>query len=139
MTINRFRVALILLAVIAASAAGQPVNADRAAFAARVAAYAERRVVLEGWGYTAALNKTYQEGMRNAFLPAPDQERLALNDAAFTDPSPETIRALVDAYGVDWLFVGKKYEADLEGLSEQTGLIERVFRNENYVVYEVLD
>ena len=104
-----------------------------------VAAYAERRVVLEGWGYTAALNKTYQEGMRNAFLPAPDQERLALNDAAFTDPSPETIRALVDTYGVDWLFVGKKYEADLEGLSEQTGLVERVFRNKNYVVYQVLD
>lgn len=105
-----------------------------------IAAYTERRVVVEGWGYTAATNAQFREGVRNAHLPVPDEERLAVNDAAFTDPSPETLRALVDGYGADWLFVSRDHPANTDGLfslARDTGLITREFRNANYVVYRV--
>lgn len=105
-----------------------------------IAAYTERRVVIEGWGYTAATNAQFEAGTRNAHLPAPDQERLAVNDAAFTDPSPETLRALVEGYGADWLFVSKQHPADTDALftlARETGLITREYRNPNYVVYRV--
>ena len=70
-----------------------------------VSAWSERQIVIEGWGYTAATNKNYVAGEANSTIPAPDPERLKLNDAAFTDPSAETIGALVDAHDVKWLFV----------------------------------
>ncbi len=102
-----------------------------------VTAYTERRSVVEGWGYTAATNSGASDDVRNAYKPIPDPERLAINDAAFTDPSDESISRLRDTYGADWLFVSKKYEADLVGL-RNSDLLEIRFRNQNYVVYKVL-
>lgn len=107
-----------------------------------VSAYSERRVVVQGWGYTAPTNKTAQEGMNNALLPVPFPERLRTNDAVFLDPGPETLRALVREYGADWLFVSKRYDADRYGLrrlEEETGVIREAFRNQRYIVYRVVD
>jgi len=54
-----------------------------------------RRTVLEGWGYTSE--------SKTATSPTPFPERLALNDAAFTDPSTQTIDRLRVRYGATWL------------------------------------
>ena len=54
-----------------------------------------RRTVLEGWGYTSAA--------KSASAPTPFPERLAVNDAVFTDPSAKTIDRLRQGYGASWL------------------------------------
>ena len=54
-----------------------------------------RRTVIEGWGYTS--------GSTSWSAPAPFPERLAVNDAVFTDPSPKTIDRLRHDYGASWL------------------------------------
>lgn len=105
-----------------------------------VAGYTERRVVVQGWGYSAATNLANGARTRSALVPMPDQERLMVNDAVFVDPSPRALQRLVDTYGVDWLFVSKQYVADLRGISRfarTTGLLDRVFANRNYAVYAV--
>ena len=102
-----------------------------------VSAYTERRVLIEGWGYTAVTNAEGGEGA-SAYIPAPDLQRLAINDAAFQYPSEVTVGRLVDTYGVDWLFVSKDYPADVEGLTALTSMLDKSFENSNYVVYEVI-
>ncbi|MPZ61054.1 MAG: hypothetical protein GEU93_07115 [Propionibacteriales bacterium] len=102
-----------------------------------VSAYTERRIVVEGWGYTAMTNASYVPDEANKWLPVPYPERLAINDAAFTDPSVESVGRLVDTYDVRWLFVSKKYPADLRGLSALDGVLDKRFHNKNYTVFEV--
>lgn len=103
-----------------------------------VAAWTERQLVIEGWGYTAATNKNYVAGQANSTIPAPDPAQLKLNDAAFTDPSKETIGAIVDAYDVSWLFVSKEYDADVGGLKKLDGsVLTQVYENNHYLVFSV--
>ena len=54
-----------------------------------------RRTVMEGWGYTSAA--------KSLTAPTPFPERLAVNDAVFTDPSASTIDRLRSEYGASWL------------------------------------
>ena len=54
-----------------------------------------RRTVIEGWGYTSKAVSWY--------APTPFPERLAVNDAVFTDPGEETIARLRVEYGATWL------------------------------------
>jgi hypothetical protein len=72
-----------------------------------VAAYTERRVLVEGWGYTARSLARVTDVNRQslALVPFWDRARLAANDAAFAAPSARTVGRLRDAYGVRWLFV----------------------------------
>ncbi len=103
-----------------------------------VAASTERRVVIEGWGYTAGTNENYVRGEANAFIPPPDPQRLRLNDAAFTKPSKQTVQALVDAYDPSWLFVSKKYPADVKGLRALDGsVLTETYANTNYIVFKI--
>lgn len=109
-----------------------------------VTALTERRVLVEGWGYNAETNARFIEGVPNAWLPVPFPERLAINDAAFLEPSPETLDRLVDAYGVSWLFVNKRHPADVAALAELADgrggpdLLAEEFESKHYVVYRVL-
>ncbi len=103
-----------------------------------ISAYTERRIVVEGWGYTPATNVSAVPGLASAYLPMPFPERLAINDAAFQTPSAATIRRLVSGYGVSWLFVSKDYPVDLAGLSGLTDIVDRRFDNPNYAVFEVV-
>ena len=104
-----------------------------------VSAYTERRVVLEGWGYSAQTNDEYRPGEGDTrFAPSPDPERQAINDAAFAEPSEETVSRLIDTYGVDWLLVRNDHTADVPGLDALPSLIKRVYSNGNYVVYKVV-
>ena len=46
----------------------------------------------------------------------------------------------MQAYGLKWLFVSKKYDADLAGLAALDGsVLTRRYENENYVVYKIND
>lgn len=102
-----------------------------------IAAYTERRIVVEGWGYTAATNDIGEPTSRNAYLPIPDPERLKINDAAFEEPSRGTVGRLVETYNVSWLFVAKKYPADIPGLRRVNGLLGVSFENSHYLVFRV--
>lgn len=88
-----------------------------------IAAYAERRVLVEGWAYIDPLvvGLPSTDLNNSAYLPFWDPELLAANDAAITDPSPETIAALRDEHGVDWLVVDRRYRADLPGIRRELG------------------
>lgn len=103
-----------------------------------ISAYTERRVVIEGWGYTAPTNDRADPDAANAFIPTPYPQRLLINDEAFTQPSEETVTRLVDTYDVRWLFVDKAYPASVSGLDTLTGLLKKRYENKGYVVYQVL-
>lgn len=104
-----------------------------------LSAFSQRRVVIEGWGYTAATNENFVSGQRNRTISAPFPERRAINDAAFERPSARSVGRLVDTYDVRWLFVSTKYPADVDGLSQLSPVLSEVFRNNSYVVFEVSD
>ncbi|MBD2760756.1 hypothetical protein IEE94_14720 [Yimella sp. cx-573] len=67
-------------------------------------AFSERRYLVETWAYTEEnllqVDK-YTGGF--GFFPFDDPEKLRINDAAFTDPTPEGLATLRDKYGVKWL------------------------------------
>ncbi|MEV4508867.1 hypothetical protein AB0K00_07910 [Dactylosporangium sp. NPDC049525] len=69
-----------------------------------LAAASGRRVLVEGWGFT---NTTYEraaaDGVPPWFADFWDPDRLAANDAVFTDPNPATIGVLRERYHVRWL------------------------------------
>lgn len=69
--------------------------------------YAERRVLVQGWAYTAKANDvaTSSEAMYGPFW---DQEKLRINDEAFTAPTREGLETLRTKYGVHWLFVDER-------------------------------
>ncbi|MFE7225204.1 hypothetical protein ACFU7D_10500 [Nocardioides sp. NPDC057577] len=88
-----------------------------------IAAYAERRVLVEGWAYIDPLvvGLPSTDLNNSAYLPFWDPELLAANDAAITRPSPLTLGALREEHGVDWLVVDRRYRADLPGLRRELG------------------
>ncbi|MEP6666277.1 MAG: hypothetical protein ABJA81_07515 [Nocardioidaceae bacterium] len=102
-----------------------------------VSAYTERRVLIEGWGYTAATNKNFVAGTRNSYIPPPDPTLLKTNDAAFKQPSEQTVQKLVDTYDVSWLFVSKDYAADVPGLMALDSILTKKFDNSHYVVFKI--
>lgn len=99
-----------------------------------LAGYAERRVLVEGWGYTPrharAMSAT---GVEFDEVPFWDPDLLAANDGVFTDPSPAAVDA-VAAYGVDWLVLDRRFPADPEALS---AVLEPALEVGDYVVYRV--
>ncbi|WP_143054872.1 hypothetical protein [Nocardioides luteus] len=88
-----------------------------------IAGYAERRVLVEGWAYIDPLvvGLPSTDLNNSAYLPFWDPALLAANDAAITHPSPATIGTLRDEYGVDWLVVDRRYQADLPGIRRELG------------------
>lgn len=99
-----------------------------------VAAYAERRVLVEGWVYTDSAMK--MAGKRKDYQRAPywSPEILAANDRAFTAPSGETVDVLRDEYGVRWLAVDRRVPADIIGLAAVADLR---FADRNCLVFEI--
>lgn len=72
-----------------------------------VAAYTERRVLVEGWSYTQSwVNSPSVEGVGDVYKPFWDPDRLALNDKFFASPTTDRARALWDL-GVRWLYVDR--------------------------------
>jgi hypothetical protein len=89
-------------------------------------------VLVEGWAYTAKANdvRTSTEALYGPFW---DQDKLRLNDEAFTAPTAEVLETLRTRYGVRWLLADERVEAvpeDLDRLAElrfQSGTV-RVYQ-----------
>ena len=74
-----------------------------------ISAYTERRVLVEGWGYTArSIADSVRESVDFARVGYDKPTLLAANDAAFTAPSAATVNNLRDQYGVRWLVVERR-------------------------------
>jgi len=88
-----------------------------------ISAYAERRVLVEGWAYVPPESVGLPSNdVTNASAGGPfwDLPRLRLNDEVFTHPTATNIAELHEKYGVDWLFADRRRGADLEGLARLT-------------------
>jgi hypothetical protein len=71
-----------------------------------MSAYSERRMLVEGWGFTnKSLQLATEQGIWYGWVKYWKPDVLADNDAAFANPSTQTIDRLRDRYGVRWLFV----------------------------------
>lgn len=99
-----------------------------------VGGFAERPVLIEGWGYTDAAHLAHgRDGYRYSNQPFNDQELYELNQAAFTRPSEQGMAELA-AHDVEWLF------ADLHRgpVSPDMGrYADEVWRNEDVVIYRM--
>lgn len=87
-----------------------------------VAAYTERRVLVEGWGYTT---RVMARGGGFYYGPYWDPGRLADNDRAFSDPSSASMARLRSVYGVEWLFVDERFDTPDPSLHEYARLRHR--------------
>jgi hypothetical protein len=98
-----------------------------------VSAFAERRVLLEGWGYTPMGQKAWQPGkdIDHQFW---DPRRFAANRQAFEAPSWEAVRHLRERYGVAWLFVN---ERRMHPGAKMENAAELKFRSGDYSVYRI--
>lgn len=98
-----------------------------------IAAYTERRVLVEGWGYTVTSNRNIG-GRPWYYVPFWRQDVLADNDRVFTDPTPANADRLRDRYGVRWLFVDERFHKPAAGLDKVATLR---FRDGDSTVYEL--
>ena len=71
-----------------------------------MAAYSERRMLVEGWGFTSTAHVRAAElRIWVGLVPYWEPEILAANDAVFNAPSAANVAVLRDRFGVRWLFV----------------------------------
>ncbi|MFF3442977.1 hypothetical protein [Streptosporangium sp. NPDC002721] len=73
-----------------------------------LSALSERRVLVEGWAYTASNLDRWRPGEPMTGLPFWDGERIRLNDEAFLAPSGTSVRRLRERYGVRWLLAEER-------------------------------
>ncbi|NUW42415.1 hypothetical protein [Nonomuraea rhodomycinica] len=97
-------------------------------------ALSERRVLVEGWAYTATSLAGARPEEEAEHRPFWDQARLRANDAVFRQPSPETARVLRERYGVRWLFVD---ETRLPAGVRLDAAATPRFRSGDHAVYEL--
>ncbi|MET7460685.1 hypothetical protein [Nonomuraea sp. NPDC005501] len=102
--------------------------------AAWVAALTERRVLVEGWTYTARNLDRWRPGevaWRRRFW---DRDRLRVNDAVFEAPSAASVAALRDRYGVRWLLADERRAGRGAALGRHAVLRHR---SGDFSVYEI--
>ncbi|GAA4206620.1 hypothetical protein GCM10022252_69010 [Streptosporangium oxazolinicum] len=119
-----------------------------------LSALSERRVLVEGWTYTASNLDRWRPGRSMTGLPFWDEERIRLNDAAFREPSATSTRLLRERYGVRWLLAeepgpGPEPDPGSTGSTGGTGHTGNVgnigdfadlrFRSGAYAVYRLPD
>ena len=96
-----------------------------------VSAYSERRMLVEGWGFSATAHQRAADlNMLAIWVPYWRPDVLADNDRAFATPSASAMDRLRDKYGVRWLFVD--HGASLEPFAALR------FRGDGCAVYEIL-
>ncbi len=95
-------------------------------------AFAERRVFLEGWGYSQrSFDRGYEKVARGLINPFAD--RLELNDAVFRSGNRSALQTMFTRYGVRYLLVDEVngYPADMQTLAS---LDRPVYRTPDAVV-----
>lgn len=101
------------------------------------AAFAQRRVFLEGWLYTNQSHKIgYSSVAAGTLLPFP--ERYDLNQRVFLSGDPAALSQMASRYGVSYLVVDRVHGSQ-EGASHlaDEGLITLAFENQDVQVYAV--
>ncbi|MEU9830628.1 hypothetical protein AB0D67_03710 [Streptosporangium sp. NPDC048047] len=98
------------------------------------AALTERRVLVEGWTYTAANMSRWRPGQAPETFPFWDTARMRANDAAFAAPSASALRELRERYGVRWLLADERAGRTSPELGAYAPLR---FRSGDYAVYRV--
>ncbi|NUT36052.1 MAG: hypothetical protein HOV79_23600 [Hamadaea sp.] len=84
-----------------------------------VSGYAERRVLVESWAYTAWAHAAWIPfKLHPSRVPYHDPAKLAANDEVFARPSAAAVTRLRDAYGVKWLFVDGGQNPPAPGLAD---------------------
>jgi hypothetical protein len=96
--------------------------------------YAERRVLVEGWAYTAKANNHAKTSNEALYSPFWDQEKLRINDEAFTAPTRDGLETLRTKYGVRWLFADERINPIPDELSK---LAELRFQSGTVRVYQL--
>ncbi|MFI6511247.1 hypothetical protein ACIBCT_26865 [Streptosporangium sp. NPDC050855] len=101
-----------------------------------VSALTERRVLVEGWTYTARNTDRWRPDMPMLRLPFWDAELIELNDAVFTTPTDDAVRRLRDRHGVRWLLADEHRGT----VSPELGRVATpLFRSGDYAVYRLPD
>ncbi len=107
-----------------------PRRCDHRAF--WISAYSERQMLVEGWAYTsrsAALAERYDVSV--PFLSYWKHDLLMKNERAFWRPTRARLDDLRRQHGVRWLFVDKRFRADLPKLER---LADLRYENADYAV-----
>ncbi|MEV4106455.1 hypothetical protein [Nonomuraea sp. NPDC049695] len=99
-----------------------------------LSALAERRMLLEGWAFTAKNADGWEPGRMEQHQPFWDRPRFEANEAAFLSPSPATIQRLREGYGVRWLLVD---ERRLPAGSQLGKFAELQYREGDYAAYRL--
>jgi hypothetical protein len=99
------------------------------------AAFGERRVFLEGWGYSQRSRELGYAAVAKGLIN-PFALRLTLNEAAFSHGNRAALEVMVRRYGVRYLVVDRVngYHADMQVLSH---VARTVYRAAGVVVLEV--
>jgi hypothetical protein len=92
-----------------------------------LSAYAERSVLVEGWGFAPRQAAT-------PFAPFWDPQRLQLNDEAFASPTPQLLSELRDRYDVHWYVVDRTVSTESPLLARYAT---KVFDSGRMAVYHV--
>lgn len=80
-----------------------------------ISALTERRLLLEGWGYSPEITGQSYTAGSSFYVPYWDQDYLRRHDAVFTDPTPSNLAFMVSR-GVRWLFVDDRFPSDVPAL-----------------------
>ena len=94
-----------------------------------LSAYAERRVLIEGWAFAPRVATS------GAYTPFWDQELQRRNDEAFIAPTVDGLRELYQRYGVRWLVVDREIGAESPELARLARLR---YENTRVAVYQLL-
>ncbi|MFF4774307.1 hypothetical protein ACFY05_15730 [Microtetraspora fusca] len=101
-----------------------------------VSALTERRVLVEGWTYTAKNLDQLKPGQAQECAAFWDTARLGSNDQVFLKPSRESIRLLRTRYGVRWLFADERNAGRAHDIANYATFR---FRSGDFAVYEIPD
>jgi hypothetical protein len=102
-----------------------------------LSAYAERRVLVEGWGYTAR-NLASLPGVNRSMSATPfwDGALLAANDGVFGSPTRQAVRSLRERHGVRWLVVDRGHRGRVSPELDACAVLR--FEKGRMAVYEIM-
>lgn len=88
-----------------------------------IAGFTERQILIEGWSYTSRSGAEAEKlHVAVSQLPFWEPGKLDDNDEAFSAPSAANVARLHDHYGVKWMFVDTRFDADAATLERYATL-----------------